>query len=125
MLVPKRLLHGVQLPVDRKPFDGRDVRSIRLDGEHRATLHGLSVELNGASAAQRRLASHMRPGEADHFTQNNESGAVVAPHRGMRLPIDRKVNVHGDPLALLKDIKKIGRQERFKVVRIGNAILTP
>ena len=36
--------------------------AVRLNSEYRARLQRLAVEIDGAGAAVRRLAAHMRPG---------------------------------------------------------------
>src|ERR1035437_5059259 len=57
----------------------------------------------------------MRPCQPDHFTQvmNQEQSRLHIV--GMRLSIDRKVNVHGDPLALLKISKIVGAEAITKL----------
>src|SRR5262249_17122949 len=44
VLLPESLLQGMERAVPGQAFDRRDVRAIRLDGEHRAGLHGLPVK---------------------------------------------------------------------------------
>ena len=60
---PKPFLHGMQFAVFGQPFDGCQFATIRLHGEDRARLDRLSVEQNGARAADARLATHVRAGE--------------------------------------------------------------
>src|SRR3990172_796923 len=55
----ERLLDRVQPSVLREPFDRRDRRAVRLDHEHRARLHGPSVEEDRARAAVARVAPHV------------------------------------------------------------------
>src|SRR5258708_28488367 len=50
-------------------FDGRDRGSIRHDCENRAGFHGLAVDIDGAGAALRRVASDMGSGEAEIVPQ--------------------------------------------------------
>ena len=41
------------------------VGAVGLDGEHRAALHRLAVDVDGARAARRRVAADVRAGEAE------------------------------------------------------------
>src|SRR5438477_392767 len=67
MLVPEGFLHRVQIAVGGQAFDGEDIAAVGLDGEHRARLHRLAVEGDGACAADGSLAADVGAGEADHF----------------------------------------------------------
>ena len=69
MLVPERLLHGVQIAVGGEAFDGDEFAAIGLDGEHGAGFDGLAVERDGAGAADGGFAADMRSGESGHFAQ--------------------------------------------------------
>src|ERR1700733_376292 len=69
VLVPKGFLHGIQLVAGRDSFDGQHLRAVRLHCEHGAALDGFSVDVHGASAAQRCLASDMRARQTGHFAQ--------------------------------------------------------
>ena len=69
VLIPEGFLDLVQLAVGGHPFDGQDLGAVGLDREHRAALDGLAVQLDGAGAAQRRLAADVRTGESDHLAQ--------------------------------------------------------
>src|SRR5215469_16566593 len=66
---PETLLDGMQLPVARESFQGRDLRAIGLDGEHRAGLYRLSIDEDGAGAADAGLTSHVRSGQPTHLAQ--------------------------------------------------------
>src|SRR2546430_16555414 len=63
VMFPESLLHRMQLPIRGQSFDGRDVRAVGLDREHRAGLHCLAVNQHGARAADGSLATVMRSEE--------------------------------------------------------------
>src|SRR3954471_9338829 len=65
----ERALHRVQLAVRRETLDRRDLVAVRLDGEQRARLHRLAVEMDGASTAGRRVAADVRAGEVQLLAQ--------------------------------------------------------
>src|SRR6266540_4212126 len=64
VLLPEAFLDGVELAVLGHPLDGLDLRPLALDGQERAGLHGLSVQVDGAGAALARVAAHVRAGES-------------------------------------------------------------
>src|SRR5438093_2874852 len=51
VLVPERLLDRVQLAILGHALDRLQVLALRLDGEHRAALHGFAVDEDRARAA--------------------------------------------------------------------------
>jgi hypothetical protein len=58
-------LHGVQASVSGgEPFDGGNVMTIGLNGEHIAGLYCLSIDEHSASPALRGVAADMGAGEA-------------------------------------------------------------
>src|SRR5712691_2994871 len=63
VLVPERLLQGMQRRSLGQALDRRDLRPIALDGEDRAGLHTVAVELDGARPAVAGVAADMGPGE--------------------------------------------------------------
>ena len=100
VLVPERFLHGVQLAVHGQAFDGHDVRAVSLHREHRAALDGLAVDLDGAGAAQRRLASHVRPGQSNHLAQVMDQEQSRLHVVGIAFPVDIYLDIHLNPWAL-------------------------
>ena len=64
VVLVERLLHRVQLAVGGQALDRGDRGAVGLHGEHRARLHRLAVEVDGAGAARRRVAADVRAGEA-------------------------------------------------------------
>ena len=64
------LLHRMELAVRCEPLDRRDLEAVRLNGEHRARLHGLAVDEHRAGAARRRVAADLRPGQAETLAQD-------------------------------------------------------
>ena len=67
--LPESFLHRVKLAVFHESLDGRDLGAVCLNGQHGARLNCLAVEQNGASSAQRRLASDMSAGQTKHISQ--------------------------------------------------------
>src|SRR6266545_6992973 len=65
VMLPERLLQGMQLAVRGEPFDRRDLAAVGLDGEHGARLHREPVEVDGAGAADRRVAADLRARERE------------------------------------------------------------
>src|SRR5207245_2525684 len=69
MVLAERLLHWVHRIARRETFDRRDLAAVGLHREHRARLHRLSVEQDGARAARRRVATHVGAGETARLAQ--------------------------------------------------------
>ena len=69
-MVVERLLDGMELAVPREPLDGRDLRAVGLDAEHRAGLHRLAVHEHGACTARRGVAADVRPGQPEPLPQH-------------------------------------------------------
>src|SRR5260370_17205677 len=67
MLVSKRFLHRIEFSVGPQAFDSQNVAPVCLHGEHGAALDSFAVEMHGACAAQRRLASDVWTGHAGRF----------------------------------------------------------
>ena len=71
--------------------------AIGLDGEHRARLHGLAVDVDGAGAALRGVAADVGPGQvqvlADQLDQEPSRLDVHLP--GNSVDDERNVLVHG------------------------------
>ena len=69
MVLPERLLQRMQRALLAHSLDRLDLGAVRLDGEQRAGLDRLTVEMHGARAAVGRVAADVRAGEAERFTQ--------------------------------------------------------
>src|SRR5947207_6167253 len=69
VLIPERLLEGMERGAIRHAFDRRDLRAVRLQGEHRARLGALPVDVNCAGTAVARVAADVRAGQAEDVTQ--------------------------------------------------------
>jgi len=67
MLVPEGLLERVQGRALGETLDRRDPRSVGLDREHRARLHTVSVNFDGARAAVARIAADVGAGKPRLF----------------------------------------------------------
>ena len=63
VVLPEGGLERVEPVRGGHPLDRRDRRAVRLDGEHRARLHGLAVHGHGARAALRGVAADVGPGQ--------------------------------------------------------------
>ena len=76
------------------------VRAVRLDREHRAGLHGLAVDVDGAGAALARVAADVGTGQVEILAERLDEEAsrldVELPSR----PVDRQLDVfaHGQNL---------------------------
>ena len=63
MVLPKRRLQWRQIIAFCEALDGLHVLAVRLDREHQAASHGLSINDYGACAAYSMLTAHMRAGQ--------------------------------------------------------------
>src|SRR6266566_352474 len=63
VLVPESLLDRVELITLGHAFDGRKAAAVRLDGEHRAALDRLAVDVDRAGAALAGVAADVRSGQ--------------------------------------------------------------
>ena len=94
---PKALLHRMQLSIDGQALDGRNLRTIRLDGQQRAGFHRLAIEEDRACASQGRFATEMRAGELAVIAQ--EIGEKCAGFDFMfpldPIDLDFNQSVHG------------------------------
>src|SRR5215210_6087241 len=69
MLLVKRRLHGMPVPVLGETLDRRDLTPIGLNREHRARLDRLTVHQHGARPAVRRVAPDHRPRQVQLLAQ--------------------------------------------------------
>ncbi len=70
MVLAKHFLHRMQRAIRvHQPLNRRKRAASCLDREHRAGFNGHSVDLNHASPALARIASHMGAGEAEFISQ--------------------------------------------------------
>ena len=75
---PKPFLNRMQFRVAGQAFDRRDVATVSLNGQDRARLDRFAVEQDRASAADARLASDVRPGQAATVAQEvHQQGAGI------------------------------------------------
>src|SRR5258706_1713773 len=63
VLVPEGLLDRVELITFGHAFDGREAAAVCLDGEHRAALDRLAVDVDRARAALAGVAADVRSGQ--------------------------------------------------------------
>src|SRR5256886_16464475 len=69
VLVPEGLLDRVQLAIFGHALDRRQALALGLDGEHRAALHRLAVDVDRAGAALAGIAADVRACEPEVVTQ--------------------------------------------------------
>src|SRR2546430_6584458 len=69
VLVPEGLLDRVQLAILGQALDRGQALALGLDGEHRAALHRLAVDVDCAGAALACIAPDVRPGEPEVVTK--------------------------------------------------------
>jgi len=82
-------LNRVQLAVClRVAFDRLDVRSVGLNGEDGARLHGNAVEQDGARAALGRIAAYVRARQTQLFTDEVHQKLPRLDLTGVPLSID-------------------------------------
>src|SRR5688572_16699182 len=65
VVIPERLLHGVQRVAVGDALDGGDARAVQLNGKHEAGAYGLPVVEHRARAAHAVLAAHVRAREPE------------------------------------------------------------
>ena len=99
-MLPERLLQRVQVALGADALDRRDLGAVGLDGEHRAALHRLAVEVDGAGAAVGRVAADVRARQARACRAGSARAAAAArprpsaarrsrsSRRGQALPCD-------------------------------------
>jgi hypothetical protein len=54
-------LDGIQFAAPRKAFDGQDITSMSLKGQHQTGIDGFTVDQNGACAAMALGTTLFRP----------------------------------------------------------------
>ena len=93
VVLPERLLERMQRALLAHSLDRLDLGAVRLDGEQRARLDRLTVEVDRARAAVGRVAADVRAGEAERFTQEVDQeqagfdvGALLSTIDGHRDP---------------------------------------
>src|SRR5207244_9854531 len=88
-------LHRMQRLTIGETFDGENVGAVGLHGEDRAALHRFTVDVNGARAARRRVATDVGAGEprvlADEMHEQRSRLDVM----GHRCPADLHRYLHG------------------------------
>ena len=91
-------LNGVKVLALGQTFNGGDRCALGLHGEHGARLDRLTVHMNRASSALRRLTSHMRSGQSKIVAQKlHEQGSAFDGARN-RFSVHRHRHVcHGIP----------------------------
>src|SRR5207253_3867320 len=88
-------------------FDRRDVGALRLHREHRARLHRAAVEMDRAGTALRGVATHVRAGELQSFTDELDQQGPRVDARLDRLAVHRQSNRHVHA-GLLEGLKASG-----------------
>src|SRR5438067_10481123 len=70
--IDERLLHPMQRFFFRDAFHGQHAPSVDLGGEHHASVDMASVDMDRARAALTEIATFLRSGQAQPFSQNIE-----------------------------------------------------
>jgi hypothetical protein len=78
----------------------RMLAAVGLGGEHRAALHRLAVEVDGACAARRRVAPDVRAGQPDVLPDVLDEQRARLDVVGVLDPVDGDAHFHLGPLAL-------------------------
>jgi hypothetical protein len=74
VVLNESLLQRIKLVTDCQVFNRANLVPLRLDSEHQACTYRLSVDKNGASAADAMLTPDMRAGKAAVFAQSVREG---------------------------------------------------
>ena len=103
MVLHEGLLHRVHLATLRQSFDGDDITTVGLHGEHGAALHGFTVHMHGARAATGSVATDIGAGETEVLSdvlhqQSAWLDVTVAAHA---------VHFHGDFHGLLTSFRAV------------------
>src|SRR5688572_23778903 len=69
VLVPERLLERMEAGAVGDALDGPDLATVGLDGEHRARLGALAIDVDGAGATVAGVAPDVRPGQPEVLAQ--------------------------------------------------------
>jgi hypothetical protein len=94
MLLPETLLDRVKLPVGRQALNRRDFLPVHLHGEKHARLDGLTVEQNGASATNARLATDMSACQAEDIAKVMHEEQARFYLVGVTPPVHRHRDAH-------------------------------
>jgi hypothetical protein len=65
----EQALQARQLSIYRQRFNGSELGTVRLGGEHQAGTDGLAIDDDRASAADAHFTAHMRPRELQLMTE--------------------------------------------------------
>ena len=68
VLLPETFLDRMELPVRRHPFDGLHLCALALDGQERAGLHRLTVQVDGTGPTQTQTAAEFGSLEVEFIT---------------------------------------------------------
>ena len=98
MLVPERLLHGVEIAVGGEAFDGDQFAAVGLHGEHGAGFDGLAVDGDGAGAADGGFAADVGSGEAGDLAEVMDEKQARFDFVGIRLAVNFERNFSFHPV---------------------------
>ena len=97
VLMESRLYRMQCATARRQTFDGRDRRSIRHHGKHRTGFDGLPVDIDGAGAALRRIATDMGSCKAEIVSQQMDQQLSCFDRSGLT---DDAIDVDGHHVVL-------------------------
>jgi len=98
MLFPECPLHGIEHSGWSDTLNGRDLPTIRLNGQNRATLYTFAVEMNGARPALACFAANMCSGQAQVIPEKLHEQRAWLYIRGARLTVDCNGDLHDSAL---------------------------
>jgi hypothetical protein len=98
VLVPERLLHGMQLPVGGQTLDRDHGRAVGLNGEDRARLDGLAIDEDRARAALAGVTADVGAGEAEVVAEKVHEEEARLDFRVLLRAVDGEGNgvLHAD-----------------------------
>ena len=88
VLVPERLLERVEVGAVGHPLDGLELAAVGLDGEHRARLGALAIDVDGARAAVAGVAADVRAGQPEVVAQEMDEEQARLDIGLVRLAVD-------------------------------------
>ena len=84
----------MHLAVVGQAFDRQDVGAVGLHREHGATLHGLTVEVQAARTARRRVATDVGAGQSEGFAYVMDQQRAWLHFAFVNRAVDGDVNLH-------------------------------
>src|SRR5262245_55721096 len=93
IVIPERLLDGMQLPVLFEAFDGLDLVSLRFDGQNGAGIDRFTIHNDRTGAAGGAIADALGPGNIQVISKRVEQRHTRFDFRGFVCAVDREGDV--------------------------------